>query len=692
MTLTKGDGRVFGYPQIVPHVSRMLAIFLLALMLIPMLKATSFGLDTYNYTAHPVTTTNGIGPSIFYSNVGASAVSANTVVNVNPNIALTINSVKMKAFPLIAFYNSTGHFSTNGLMSKPLGIYTYNAEVTGNVIVSIQYNGLNPLAGSLAPFMLENGAWVRLNSFTNNQITNTITFTAPSDPTFALDGTNSVSINGPAAASLSTTTTNDVIIAEISFNTNPTTVTMSDASKKITWISSNTVPIIKKTGAFGTGSLWVFVGVANAILSSDLITETSSGTPTTMQVMAITGANTMAGTASWTTSNILDLTALTSNSNTNLVSSQTSNTFSTSNANDMIFYFVAESGTTSNTPVAGLIGGASSTLTVSSPVQSSALWGFGEYLAVTSIKSSITAAMSWTGTVKPSFGTLAVQQAPPSGGSTTTLTATPNPYSWASTNSLAIGSSVIGNTVISNGYTGTTSYTGNIFIYPPASSNIAAWNTIPWALPANNALTFTVNYFAANELQMTYNSITYNTIATGTNVIAGQWTFNMMAGDANRDASPSPIPTNIVTFQATTTSTTTSTSTTTTILPTCGITASNTLVNFGTIGLGLNVATGNLIVASNTGNTASNILIEYTTNWAGMTDSTRTYSGSNTVWSANLNTAYASATPLTASFVDTLIVLPAGSSNNIYLGSAVPNNNLLTPQSYNSVLLLETSC
>ena len=116
------------------------------------------------------------------------------------------------------------------------------------------------------------------------------------------------------------------------------------------------------------------------------------------------------------------------------------------------------------------------------------------------------------------------------------LTATPNPYTLSNT-ILRVGGISAANTVIGNGGVGTTSYTGNWIWYPPASSGIAPGNT-PIALLANNALALTLNVVSANTLRLTFNGITYNVVAPGTNAIYGTWTLNAVVGDANGDVSP----------------------------------------------------------------------------------------------------------------------------------------------------------
>ena len=128
----------------------------------------------------------------------------------------------------------------------------------------------------------------------------------------------------------------------------------------------------------------------------------------------------------------------------------------------------------------------------------------------------------------------------------TTLIATPNPYTLTNT-VININQVSIANTIISNGYAGTTSYTGNWLWVAPNTVTLS--NTTIAALPAtNNALTLTINAVSSNSLKMTFNGINYYANAIGTNTIYGTWTFNAFAGDANGDSSPSPALTNTITI------------------------------------------------------------------------------------------------------------------------------------------------
>jgi hypothetical protein len=129
------------------------------------------------------------------------------------------------------------------------------------------------------------------------------------------------------------------------------------------------------------------------------------------------------------------------------------------------------------------------------------------------------------------------------------LAATPNPYT-ASNKTIDVSQGSVANTVISNGASGTASYTGNWFWSAPNTVTLS--NTPTFALStANNALTLTINAVSSNSVRITANALNptiYYANAVGTNTIYGTWTFNAFAGDSNGDLSPSPALTNTITI------------------------------------------------------------------------------------------------------------------------------------------------
>jgi hypothetical protein len=133
----------------------------------------------------------------------------------------------------------------------------------------------------------------------------------------------------------------------------------------------------------------------------------------------------------------------------------------------------------------------------------------------------------------------------------TTLIATPNPYTLSNT-MIDVDQVSTANTVITNGAYSTTSYTANWLWVPPASSGISISNTIAATLSTtSNAPTLTIKAFSSNSLEMTFNGVVYWANAIGTNTIAGTWTFNAFAGDADGDTGPTPALTNTITISNT---------------------------------------------------------------------------------------------------------------------------------------------
>ncbi|MGC9190630.1 MAG: hypothetical protein ACP5FR_01825, partial [Candidatus Micrarchaeia archaeon] len=91
------------------------------------------------------------------------------------------------------------------------------------------------------------------------------------------------------------------------------------------------------------------------------------------------------------------------------------------------------------------------------------------------------------------------------------------------------------------------------------------------------------------------------------------------------------------------------------------------------------------ISVSNTGNTTAYMFV-YGGNWIGPVQ----FGVSNTTWSAIANTPYLSATRLSSSPTNTLILVPYGSSNSIYFGLGVPGG---TPSgAYSQAITIENSC
>jgi len=99
----------------------------------------------------------------------------------------------------------------------------------------------------------------------------------------------------------------------------------------------------------------------------------------------------------------------------------------------------------------------------------------------------------------------------------------------------------------------------------------------------------------------------------------------------------------------------------------CTITLGTSAINFGAINAGSNMETSNAITDTNTGN-ANAYMFVYGGNWIGPVQ----FGVSNTTWSATANTPYISATRLSTLAANTTIFVPAGGTNTIYFGLAVP--------------------
>ena len=110
---------------------------------------------------------------------------------------------------------------------------------------------------------------------------------------------------------------------------------------------------------------------------------------------------------------------------------------------------------------------------------------------------------------------------------TTTLTATPNPYTLTN-RTIDVGFISIANTVISNG-AGT--YTGNWLWVSPGGNALTLSNTLKQNLPASLCLSLTINAISYNSLLLTFNGVSYYANAVYPNSIYGTWTFNAFAGD-----------------------------------------------------------------------------------------------------------------------------------------------------------------
>ncbi len=120
---------------------------------------------------------------------------------------------------------------------------------------------------------------------------------------------------------------------------------------------------------------------------------------------------------------------------------------------------------------------------------------------------------------------------------------------------------------------------------------------------------------------------------------------------------------------------------------TCTISLSNSLVDFGSIAPTSNSATSNLVVDTDSGTAASNILVEGG-NW--ISGSSNFYVA-NTLWNPTSSASYiGNAVQLIPSLADTKIKINAGGNGDIYFGAGVPAGQ--PSGSYSQNIILENLC
>ncbi len=120
----------------------------------------------------------------------------------------------------------------------------------------------------------------------------------------------------------------------------------------------------------------------------------------------------------------------------------------------------------------------------------------------------------------------------------------------------------------------------------------------------------------------------------------------------------------------------------------CEISLSSNRLSFGSILPNSNYSANVLVSDTNGGNTGAYINI-YGSNWIDVSNSLIHFSVTNTIWNAIAQTSY-TGTALTAVVANTQILVPGGSSANIYFGAAVPAGQ--TAGTYNQTITLLNSC
>ncbi len=120
----------------------------------------------------------------------------------------------------------------------------------------------------------------------------------------------------------------------------------------------------------------------------------------------------------------------------------------------------------------------------------------------------------------------------------------------------------------------------------------------------------------------------------------------------------------------------------------CEIALSSNRLSFGSILPNSNYSTNALVSDTNGGNTGAYINV-YGSNWIDVSNSLISFSVTNTLWNSIAQTSY-TGTALTAIVANTQILVPGGSSANIYFGAAVPAGQ--KAGTYNQTITLLNSC
>ena len=128
---------------------------------------------------------------------------------------------------------------------------------------------------------------------------------------------------------------------------------------------------------------------------------------------------------------------------------------------------------------------------------------------------------------------------------------------------------------------------------------------------------------------------------------------------------------------------------------TCFIQVSNTLIQFGSVNPGSAAPTSNQVLdQDNLGNVNANIFVEGS-NWI-VPGSSPNFFAANTLW-ANYaagagvgNSVNFGGAPATSNFLDTLITVPFGASNQINFGVKIPGGQAAA--TYTTNIIIENSC
>lgn len=109
--------------------------------------------------------------------------SSNAVVSFTPSNSATIGIFISNITSVTNTLPSSSGFTFAAGPTLQLNMTGASNSIT-NVTVSLQYNCSN--GGSVAPYILTNGTWSRINNFTVNSTSCTVLFSIPVDPTFGI--------------------------------------------------------------------------------------------------------------------------------------------------------------------------------------------------------------------------------------------------------------------------------------------------------------------------------------------------------------------------------------------------------------------------------------------------------------------------------------------------------------------------
>jgi len=260
-----------------------------------------------------------------------------------------------------------------------------------------------------------------------------------------------------------------------------------------------------------------------------------------------------------------------------------------------------------------------------------------------------------------------------SGSSATTLT-----YTFQTTSADVGNSPEEANVVVTDSFPATVnSVYSSTFTINPAMTTPSISPTSPATYSPGSTVTFSTS-FTGGTPPYTYNWLVVNSITgallanalyTGVSATSNSFAWTIPSADNGNTVVANVIVTDSASTHVTVNSTKSAVITISSV--TCTISLGTTAINFGSLDPGTNIATTNAITDSNTG-TANAYMYVYGGNWIFSSNTAISFYVANTVWSNNANTAYSSATRLSNLATNTTIFVPAGGSNTIYFGLAVP--------------------